>query len=142
MPFADITIAVAIAISIVVGFARGFVKEAISITSLLVAIWAALHFGHYVGGISDDWWSSEELQIWFGRAMVFIVILAIGGLLGWSLSKIIRMSALSGTDRIFGTFFGLCRGVVLVAVLRALRDVGLETEARALALEALYGQGL
>ena len=116
MMIADIVIAVAIAISIVVGFARGFIKEAISITSLLLAVWAALHFGHNVGGISEAWLSSEDLQIWFGRAMVFIVILAIGGLLGWSLSKIIRMSALSGTDRIFGTFFGLCRGVVLVAV--------------------------
>ncbi len=113
---ADIVIAVAIAISIVVGFARGFIKEAVSITSLLLAIWAALHFGHNVGGISEGWLSSEELQIWFGRAMVFIVILAIGGLLGWSLSKIIRMSALSGTDRIFGVFFGLCRGIVLIAV--------------------------
>ena len=117
MMIADIVIAVAIAISIVVGFARGFIKEAVSITSLLLAIWAALHFGHNVGGISESWLSSEELQIWFGRTMVFIVILAIGGLLGWSLSKIIRISALSWTDRIFGTFFGLCRGVVLVAVL-------------------------
>ncbi len=116
MMIADIVIAVAIAISIVVGFARGFIKEAVSITSLLLAIWAALHFGHNVGGISEAWLSSEELQIWFGRAMVFIVILAIGGLLGWSLSKIIRMSALRGTDRVFGTFFGFCRGVVLVAV--------------------------
>ena len=116
MMIADIVIAVAIAISIVVGFARGFIKEAVSITSLLLAIWAALHFGHNVGGISEAWLSSEELQIWFGRAVVFIVILAIGGLLGWSLSKIIRMSALSGTDRVFGTFFGFCRGVVLVAV--------------------------
>ncbi len=116
MMIADIVIAVAIAISIVVGFARGFIKEAVSITSLLLAIWAALHFGHNVGGISETWLSSEELQIWFGRAVVFIVILAIGGLLGWSLSKIIRMSALSGTDRVFGTFFGFCRGVVLIAV--------------------------
>ena len=116
MMIADIVIAVAIAISIVVGFARGFIKEAVSITSLLLAIWAALHFGHNVGGISEAWLSSEELQIWFGRGIVFIVILAIGGLLGWSLSKIIRMSALSGTDRVFGTFFGFCRGVVLVAV--------------------------
>ena len=116
MPIADIVIAVAIAISIVVGFMRGFIKEAISITSLLIAIWAALHFGYAVGGISEGWFSSEEVQIWFGRVLLFIVILAIGGLLGWGLSKIIRMSALSGTDRIFGVFFGVCRGVVLVAV--------------------------
>jgi len=116
MPIADIVIAVAIAISIVVGIMRGFVKEAISITSLLIAIWTSLHFGHAVGGISEGWLSSPELQIWFGRILIFIVILAIGGLLGWSLSKIIRMSALSGTDRIFGAFFGVCRGVVLIAV--------------------------
>jgi membrane protein required for colicin V production len=117
MPIADIVIAVAIAISVVVGFMRGFIKEAISVTSLLIAIWAALHFGHSVGGISESWLSSRELQIWFGRILVFVVILAIGGLLGWSLSKIIRMSALSGTDRIFGVLFGFCRGVVLFAVL-------------------------
>jgi len=116
MPIADIVIAVAIAISIVVGFIRGFVKEAISITALLLAIWTALHFGHAVGGVSESWLSSAELQIWFGRILIFIVILAIGGLLGWSLSKIIRMSALSGTDRVFGGFFGISRGVVLIAV--------------------------
>jgi membrane protein required for colicin V production len=116
MPIADIVIAVAVAISIVVGIMRGFVKEAISITSLLIAIWTALHFGHAVGGISEGWLSSAELQVWFGRILIFIVILAIGGLLGWSLSKIIRMSALSGTDRMLGSFFGFCRGIVLIAV--------------------------
>ena len=116
MPIADLVIAVAIAISIAVGVMRGFIKEAISITSLLVAIWVALHFGYALGGIFDGWLSSEALQIWFGRILVFIVVLVIGGLLGWSLAKIIRMSALSGTDRIFGLVFGFCRGVMLVAV--------------------------
>ena len=116
MPIADIVIAVAVAISVVVGFMRGFIKEAISITSLLIAIWAALHFGHNVGGISEGWLSSEELQIWFGRFLIFIVILAIGGLLGWGISKIVRLSAVRGVDRGFGVIFGFCRGVVLLAV--------------------------
>ena len=100
MPIADIVIAVAVAISVVVGVMRGFIKESISITSLLLAIWAALHFGHNVGGIADDWLSSEELQIWFGRFLIFIMILAIGGLLGWGISKIVRLSAISGVDRV------------------------------------------
>lgn len=117
MLIADIVIAVAIALSVVVGFMRGFVKEAISITSLLVAIWASLHFGRAAGTLSENWLSSTELQLWFGRLLVFIVILAIGGLLGWGVSKIIRLSALSGTDRILGLVFGFFRGVVLFAVL-------------------------
>ena len=116
MPIIDILIAVALLISIVVGFFRGFVKEAISISVLLFAIWAALYFGPEVGNVSENWFSSEELQKWSGRILVFVVILAVGGLLGWGVSKLVRMSALSGVDRLLGSAFGAARGVVLMAI--------------------------
>ena len=80
MPIIDILIAVALAISIIVGFVRGFVKEAISIAALLFAIWAALYFGPAVGDVSQSWLKSDELQMWFGRVLVFAVILSVGGL--------------------------------------------------------------
>lgn len=117
MPIIDILIAVALLISIVVGFFRGFVKEAISISVLLFAIWAALNFGPQVGNVSENWFSSEELQKWAGRLLVFVVILAVGGLLGWGVSKLVRMSALGGIDRLLGSGFGAVRGVVLMAIL-------------------------
>jgi len=117
MPIIDILIAVALIISIVVGFFRGFVKEAISITTLLLAVWAAMYFGPDVGYVSENWFSSEELNLWAGRAIVFAVVLAVGGLLGWGISKLIRMSALSGIDRFLGSMFGAARGVVLMALL-------------------------
>jgi membrane protein required for colicin V production len=116
MPIADIVIAVAIVVSVIIGFVRGFVKEAISIASLLIAIWAALHFGSRAAGLSESWLSSVEMQVWFGRVLVFTVILALGGLIGWGISKLVRLSVLSGTDRVFGMMFGFCRGVVLAAV--------------------------
>ena len=116
MPIIDILIAVAIAVSMVIGVVRGFVKEAISIASLLVAIWAALYFGPGVGDISDSWISSEELQVWFGRILVFAVILSLGGLLGWGISKLVRLSVLSGMDRVMGSLFGAGRGILLVAL--------------------------
>lgn len=116
MPIIDILIVVAVAISVVIGIFRGFVKEAISIASLLFAIWAALYFGPSVGTVSDAWLSSEELQMWFGRVLVFLVILAIGGLLGWGISKLVRLSVLSGLDRFMGSLFGALRGVLLVAL--------------------------
>lgn len=116
MPMIDIIIAVAIVLSVIIGFVRGFIKEAISIAALLLAIWAALYFGPAVGNVSDSWLNSEELQIWFGRILVFAVILALGGLLGWGLSKLIRLSALSGIDRLFGSLFGAARGILFVAV--------------------------
>jgi membrane protein required for colicin V production len=116
MPIIDIIIAVALVVSIIVGFVRGFVKESISIATLVIAIWAALYFGPVVGDISQSWLGSEELQTWFGRILVFAIILSVGGLLGWGISKLIRLSVLSGVDRLLGSFFGALRGILLVAV--------------------------
>ena len=116
MPIIDILIAIVLIFSIIIGVVRGFVKEAISITALLLAIWAALNLGPGVGEISESWLSSKELQIWFGRILVFVLILAIGGLIGWGLAKLVRLSVLSGIDRLIGGFFGAARGVLFVAL--------------------------
>lgn len=116
MPIIDIIIAVALLISIVVGIVRGFVKESISIAALLIAIWAALYFGPAVGDVSSSWLSSEGLQMWFGRVLVFAIVLSIGGLLGWGISKLVRMSVLGGMDRFLGSLFGVVRGILLLAV--------------------------
>jgi len=116
MPIIDILIVVAIIISVIVGFVRGFIKEAISITALLLAIWAALYFGPAVGMAAASWLDSQELQMWFGRILVFAIILSVGGLLSWGLSKLVRLSILSGMDRFLGSVFGICRGILLIAV--------------------------
>ncbi|NCF14989.1 MAG: hypothetical protein GWP62_06765 [Gammaproteobacteria bacterium] len=117
MPIIDILIAVALIISIGIGIWRGLIKEAISIAALLFAIWAALYFGPSVGDVSRSWISSDELQMWFGRILVFAVILSIGGLLSWGISKLVRLSVLSGMDRLLGGLFGVVRGIILVSLL-------------------------
>lgn len=122
MPIIDIVIVIAVLISVIIGIARGFVKEAISITALLVAIWAALYFGPAVGEISESWIASRDLQMWFGRILVFAVILSIGGLVGWGVSKLVRLSILSGMDRLAGAVFGAARGVLIAALLVLIGD--------------------
>lgn len=116
MPIVDVVIAIAIGISVAVGVFRGFVKEAISIVTLLVAIWAAMYLGTYAGQWTESWVSSAGLQLWVGRILIFVVVLIVGGLIGWGISKLVRLSALSGTDRALGGMFGFGRGVLLFGV--------------------------
>ena len=116
MPIIDIFLVAAIAISVIIGLVRGFVKEAISIAALLLAIWAALYFGPSVGEVSDSWIKSTEMQTWFGRILVFAIVLSVGGLLSWGISKLVRLSVLSGIDRMLGSLFGAGRGLLLGAL--------------------------
>ncbi len=116
MTIVDFVIIVAILASILVGVIRGIVREAIAIAALLLAIWAALHLGPYAGGWLGGSMGSTELEMWAGRFLVFIIILAIGALAGWGVSKIVRMAGLSGTDRYLGGVFGLIRAVVLIGL--------------------------
>jgi len=116
MTIVDFVIIVAVLASILVGVIRGIVREAIATAALLLAIWAALHLGPYAGGWLGGSMGSTELELWAGRGLVFIIILALGGLAGWGISKIVRMAGLSGTDRYLGGLFGLLRAVVLAGL--------------------------
>ena len=87
MTMVDIVIIVASLASLVVGFIRGIVREAIAIAALLIAIWAAMNLGPHAGSWFEGSIGSTELQMWAGRALVFIIILAFGALSGWAISK-------------------------------------------------------
>lgn len=116
MTLVDIAIIVAALASVIVGVVRGIVREAVALASLLLAIWAALHLGPYAGGWLGGTMGSTEIEMWAGRFLVFVIILALGGLLGWGISKIVRLAGLSGTDRYLGGLFGLMRAVVLAGL--------------------------
>lgn len=116
MEIVDLIIVVATFISVVIGWLRGLIREAVSIGALLVAIWAAMRLGPTAGGWLGGTIDSTEMQLWAGRFLIFVLILAVGAALGWAISKIVHLSGLSGFDRALGGFFGLLRAVLLVGV--------------------------
>jgi len=102
------------------GYWRGFVKEAISLATWLLAILLAWQGSWLIEDWLGDWESAPELRVWVARAIIFIVVLIIGGVLAWMLRTLIRGTGLSSTDRSLGTIFGLARGVLLVGLLAIL----------------------
>jgi membrane protein required for colicin V production len=97
MPVIDIIIVIAIIVSVIIGLLRGFVKEAIAIAALLFAIWAALYLGPALGKAMAGWLDSEEMQVWFGRIFLFAVIVSLGALVSWGLSKLSRVNIRGST---------------------------------------------
>ena len=112
------------------GFWRGFVKEAVSLATWLLALLLAWQAAWMIEDRLGEWSAAPELRIWAARAIIFVVVLVIGGLIAWALRALIRGSGLSSTDRSLGAVFGLGRGALLVGLLAMLVDLsGLADEA-------------
>jgi membrane protein required for colicin V production len=100
-----------------VGVWRGFTAEALSLLTLLVAIWLAWTFAGRLEPMLGQWAGAPpEVRTWAARVVIFVVAAIAGGLISWVARKLIRHSGLSGIDRVFGAAFGLLRALVLVGL--------------------------
>jgi membrane protein required for colicin V production len=114
--WADYAIVFICIVSGAFGFWRGFAKEALALVSWLAAIWLAWRFAWIVEPLLGEWSAAPELRIWAARAIVFVVVLAIGGLIAWLVRALVRGTGLSSTDRALGGLFGVARGLLIVGL--------------------------
>jgi len=114
---ADVVIMLVLLGSTLIGALRGFVREAVSVTFWIVAIWASWKLGPgvepHLGGLLAD----PNVAPWAGRLVILVLVLVLGWLLGMLLSYYTRSLGLGSMDRILGLFFGIMRGLVLVGLL-------------------------
>jgi len=113
----DYLIVLVLVVSAGVGFWRGFVKEALSLLTLLVAIWLAWRFAALVEPKLSNWAADHEVRIWIARAIIFALALVLGALVSWVARQLIRHTGLTGVDRMLGGAFGFARGVLVVGLL-------------------------
>lgn len=106
-----------IILSALVSLWRGFVREALSLATWVLAFWIAWAFSERASPWFARWIETPSLQTVAGFALLFFVVLLIGALINHFAALAIEKTGLSGTDRMVGMIFGLLRGVVLVAIL-------------------------
>jgi len=119
----DAAIALVIIVSAILAYSRGLIRELLAIAGWIVAAIVAFVLAPtvepwvrelpYLGDILGD---SCELTIIAAFAAVFAVTLMIVALFTPLFSSLIRNSALGGIDQGIGFFFGVLRGILLVAV--------------------------
>lgn len=114
MNWADWTIVAIIVISCLISIKRGFVKEAISLAIWALAFFVAVAFHGRLAALLQDLIASASLRFMVSFVALFALTLVVGTMVNYLLGELVRMTGLSGTDRLFGMAFGLARGVIVV----------------------------
>ena len=116
MTVVDVVVIGVICLSALFSLMRGFVKEAISLATWVIAIWLAATFAPKLAAILPATIESEAVRQAVGFAVLFILSLMVGALVNMLVSKFVKKTGLSGADRVFGVAFGLLRGGLIVIV--------------------------
>jgi len=105
-----------------IGVWRGFVKEALSLLTLLAAIWLAWRFAVVIAPKLTGWAADPDVRLWIARVIVFVFAILVGAAASWIARQLIRHTGLSGVDRLLGGAFGLARGVLIVGLMVLVLD--------------------
>lgn len=104
-------------VSVIVSLFRGFVREAISLASWILAFWVGLAFAARFAVLLPSAIHSPALRIGIAFGVLFIVSLVLGAVFNNFVSQLIKRTGLTGTDRALGGLFGILRGAVAVIIL-------------------------
>lgn len=121
MNWADYTIIGICVVSMVVSLFRGFIREVFSLLVWIAAVYAALQAAGPLAVQLEGVIEVPSVRVIIAFVGVFLVVLAVGGLINYLLGRLVDGTGLSGTDRLFGVLFGALRGlaIVLAAVIVA-----------------------
>ena len=117
MATADIIVLAIILVSCVLGIFRGLVKEALSLIFWIGGAIAASLFSTRVGAMLSGAISSVWLQKVVAFALIFIVVVFVGGLLSNLISMLLSKAGLGTANRALGGVFGVVRGFVIIIVI-------------------------
>ena len=113
---ADFVILGVITLSVLISLLRGFVREALSLTTWLIAAYLAFTFSSSVGEKLSGMISSAPTRTIVAFIAILVGVMILGAILNFFIARIITLSGLGIFDRFLGIFFGAARGFLLLAL--------------------------
>ena len=117
MNWFDLTILAILVLSIVVSLFRGLIREVLSLLIWVGAFWLAWTFVDTGANWLQPYIELPSARHLLAFVALFLVALIIGGMINYLVGKMITKTGLGATDRFFGMFFGLARGIIAVTLL-------------------------
>jgi membrane protein required for colicin V production len=111
---ADIGILIVIVISMLLGLWRGLVKEAFSLAAWVAAVFVAGFFSAPLADLMINVLDNATVRRVLASAILFVLVMFTGTLLGNFMSKLSTAIGLRGVDRALGSLFGILRGLIIV----------------------------
>jgi len=100
--------------SALVSIKRGFVKEMLSLSSWIAAFIIARIFSGHLDVLLVQWIETPSARYGAAFAILFAATLIVGAMINNLVGELVKVTGLTGTDRIFGVVFGTARGLILV----------------------------
>jgi membrane protein required for colicin V production len=104
-------------VSIVGSLIRGFARELISLSAVIIGLVLACWFYHDVGSYLIPYVKTEDVASFCGFVVIFVLTLLAGGVLSLLVRNFLRFADLQWIDRFLGLAFGLLRGCLISSVL-------------------------
>jgi membrane protein required for colicin V production len=117
MNWFDWTVLGIVAVSTLISLKRGFVKEALSLAAWVAAFLVSTSFAARLSLQLGDYISNDALRYASAYVILFAATLMLGSLINTLLAQLVRVTGLTGADRLLGTVFGFARGMLVVLVL-------------------------
>jgi len=105
-----------VSLSTLISIKRGFVKEALSLVTWVMAFIVARLFGTQLSVLLVEYIVSPSMRLMVAFALLFVVTLIVGAMISHLIGELVRLTGLSGTDRLFGMVFGLARGLLILVI--------------------------
>ena len=114
--WADYAVIGIILLSTLISLIRGFVKEAVSLATWVIAVWVVLQFSPWLAGYLVELSDAPTLRLGAAALILFVGTLIVGAIINYIISQLVDKTGFSGTDRTLGVVFGALRGVLVVAL--------------------------
>ena len=119
----DIIIGIILIFGTVNGFLKGLFVEVTTLVGLVLGVYGAIHFSHFLANFLKDYmtWDESMLQL-VSFAGTFLIILIGMVLLGKAMTKIAETIALGFFNKLVGAIFGFLKYALILSIVLLVYD--------------------